>query len=136
MIATGVRTDATAASVDEIFKELREIKADRPVTEKELSYFQDGRARGFPAAFESTSGLLGVLSTLVVNDLPDDTLTRYVSEVRAQTTESISKASQLVDTDAVVIVVVGDRAVIEQPLRDAGYQVVLVDDQGKTLATP
>ena len=53
-IASGVRTDVTAAAVDEIFKEVRGM-VDKPVSAEELQKAKDSLANSLPGAFESSA---------------------------------------------------------------------------------
>ena len=53
-----------------------------------------------------------------------DYFQKYPSLLAAETPASLSQAATNTDIERLVIVVVGDRAVIEKPLQGLGYQVV------------
>jgi hypothetical protein len=53
-----------------------------------------------------------------------DYFQKYEGLLAAETPASVSQAAATTDVDHLVIVVVGDRAAIEEPLHGSGYQVV------------
>lgn len=131
--STGVKSDTTAASVVELVKEVREIGTTRPPTDAEIDEIQDFVIKRFPSGFEGTSDMLGRLQILAVNDLPEDYFTTYVRQVQAVSREQVRAQSARINPDALLIVVVGDKAVVEQPLKDAGFKVMAIDRDGKVI---
>ncbi len=73
-------------------------------------------------AFNSNGGALGRLIDLVLHDLPLDGAARELSALQALTPAVVaSRSATLIHpTDGLTIVIVGDRAQIEAPLRALG----------------
>jgi zinc protease len=112
-IASGVRTDVTAAAVDEIFKEVRGM-VDKPVSAEELQKAKDSLANSLPGAFESSANAVNNFSNVFIYNLGLDYYTRYAEQVNAVTPDQALVVSKkyLVPANMVVIAV-GDRAKIE-----------------------
>ena len=77
-VASGVRTDVTAAAVGEIFKEVRGM-VDKPVSADELQKAKDSLANSLPGAFESSANAVGNFSNVFIYDLGLDYYTRYAA---------------------------------------------------------
>lgn len=115
----GVQTDKTADALKEFFNELNAIL--RPVPADELARFRNYAALGFAGEFETSSQLAGKLEEVAVYGLPDDVFSTYVGAVQAVTSADLTRvAKQYLLLDRMAVVVVGDRATIEAPIRAAG----------------
>ncbi len=115
----GVQTDKTAEALKEFFNELNAIL--RPVPDDELARFKNYAALGFAGEFETSSQLAGKLEEVAVYGLPDDVFSKYVGAVQAVTSADLTRvAKQYLLLDRMAVVVVGDRATIEAPIRAAG----------------
>jgi predicted Zn-dependent peptidase len=128
--SAGVQADKTAESLREFFNELNAIR--QPVPADELERAKTLNALGFPAAFETTSGMASNLISLVVYNLPESFFAEYVSRIRAVTAADVERAAkQYLQPDRFAVVVVGDLKQIEKPIRDANLgpvRVVTVDE--------
>ena len=112
-ISAAVRNDVVAASLTEIFYELDKLRS-LPVPEAELLDAQNYLTGVFSMGLATQSGLLSQISTLALNDLPDDYLETYREKVRALEPEDVMSAARTYfDSANIQIVVVGDRAQIE-----------------------
>ncbi len=113
-----VQTERTGESVVEIIKELRGISGTRPMTSAELTASKGNLIKGFPQDFQSYSGVAGQLTQLVKFGLPLDEWISYVSKVGTITGEVATRAGKNhIQPDALLIVVVGDRATVESQLK-------------------
>jgi predicted Zn-dependent peptidase len=128
--SAAVQTDKTVESLQEFFKELDGMR--KPVPDGELTKAKNLEALGFPAGFETTTGMAGNLSELVIYGLPESFFSEYVPKIRAVTAADVERAAkQYLLTDRFAVVVVGDLAKIEKPIRDANLgpvRVVTVDE--------
>jgi zinc protease len=128
--AAGVQTDKTAESLHEFFKELDGVH--QPVPADELAREKNLVALGFPGTFETTSGMAGHLADLVIYGLPETLFNDYVPKIQAVTAADVERAAkQYLQTDRFAIVVVGDLAKIERPIRDANLapvKIVTIDE--------
>ncbi len=112
-VSAAVRNDVVAASLTEIFYEIDRLRA-LPVPETELLDAQNYLTGVFSMGLATQSGLLSQISTLALNDLPDEYLETYREKVRALKPEDVlSAARTYFDSANMQIVVVGDRKQIE-----------------------
>ena len=136
--SAGVFTNVTKESVAEFMKELRGVRGEIPITEKELEFSKQAIIRGFPRGFETPGQMANRLSDVVLYDLPDDYFNSYIQKVRAVTLDDVQRvANRYLDPAKMAIVVVGDRKVIEPGLRSlepVGTTVTFVDTEGKPVA--
>jgi zinc protease len=112
-VSAAVRNEVVAASLTEIFYELDKLRSV-PVPESELLDAQNYLTGVFSMGLATQSGLLSQISTLALNDLPDDYLETYREKVRALKPEDVMSAARTYfDSANMQIVVVGDRQHIE-----------------------
>ena len=113
----GVRTDATALSVTEIFKEIAGMVA-APMSGEELQKAKDSMVNSLPGAFETSLDSVSSFSNIFVYDLGLDYYTRYAGQVHAVTAvQALDVARRYLVPEELVVIAVGDRAVIEEDLR-------------------
>jgi zinc protease len=114
-----VQADKTAPAVSEVFKELDRIQT--PASEDEVARARSYAALGFAAEFETTGQVAGHLVDQVVFDLPDGFFEAFVPKALATDAAALQSAARAaIDTGAIVVVVVGDRKTVEEPLRALG----------------
>lgn len=112
----GVETDKTAEALKEFFNELSGIR--KPVPSEELTRAKNYLALGFPSQFETTSDISRRLEEVIVYDLPSDYFETYVENIQAVTSASVQRAAErYVQPEKFVVVVVGDTALVEAPIR-------------------
>ena len=117
--------DKTVESLTEFFKEVDGMRA--PVPDDELSRGKNLEALSFPGTFETTGDMTGQLADLVVYNLPDTFFNEYVPKIQAVTAADLQRtANRFLQSNAFVVVVAGDLAKIEQPIRAANFGVVTV----------
>jgi predicted Zn-dependent peptidase len=131
----GVFTNVTKESVSEFLKELRGIRGEIPVTERELEYAKQGILRGFPRGFETPVQIADRLGQVVLYNLPDDYFNNYGARVRAVTLKDITRvAIRYLDPSRMAILVVGDRKAVEPGLRSLGIgdsSITYLDAEGR-----
>ena len=110
--ASNVQTDKTSEAVREFMNEFAAIR--KPVPAEELAKAKNYLALGFPGEFETATDLSQQLESLVVYGLPDDYFSKYMNSVQAVSGDAVLKAATAhLVPDRLLIVVVGDRKVIE-----------------------
>jgi zinc protease len=120
-----VQTDKTSESLREFFNELREIRD--PVASDELTKAKNYVALGFPGSFETIGDLSSQLEQLVVHGLPDDYYAAFVKNIQAVSAAEVQKAAATyIQPDRFLVVVVGDRKVIEPGIQKLGLGPVRV----------
>lgn len=128
-IFAAVRNDVVAATLTEIFYELDRMRS-LPVPENELADARNYLCGLFSLGLGSQNGLLGQLSTVAINGLPEDYLETYRDKVRALSAEDVLAAARAyLDSANMQLVVVGERAKIEAQAALFG-EVEVYDAQG------
>ena len=131
-VSAAVRNDVVAASLTEIFYELDKLRS-LPVPGAELADAQNYVAGIFSMGLATQEGLLSQFSTVELNELPADYLETYREKVRAVTSEEmLATARTYLDSANMQIVVVGERAQIEEQAKLFG-PVEVFDAQGNKL---
>jgi zinc protease len=130
-----VQADKTKESVAEVAKELRGIRAERPVTTDELAQAQNTQTLTLPGEWETMNAVAFSLSNIVRFGLPDTFYDTYADRVRALTVRDMAAvAPKLVQPDHAVWVVVGDRAKIEAGIRELNLgEIRYIDADGQVL---
>lgn len=120
------------AALVEFMKELKGIAGARPITDDELATAKDALVQRLPGTFASVAGINSAITSLWVQGLPEDYYQQYAKNVRAVTRADVLRvAKQYVDVDHLAIVIVGDRAAIEAPLKATGIApITMLDDYG------
>jgi predicted Zn-dependent peptidase len=122
------RAEIIAASTDsalvEFLKELNGIRDTIPVDELEKAkqYMQ----LQLPNAFEATADIAAQLVPVALYDLPLDYYNNYAQSVNAVSQSDAARVSNsYIKPESMVVVMVGDRSVVEPLLRQMGirYQV-------------
>ncbi|MES1924523.1 pitrilysin family protein [Salinisphaera sp. T31B1] len=122
-----VQGDKTAPAIDEMRRELSDIRGERPVIDSELSAAQANLTRSLPGDNETTPALASTLTQSVIYDLPDDYYDSYVQRIRGLDSAQLTQAArQMIDADALTWVVVGDLDEIESSIRALGWGKVEV----------
>jgi zinc protease len=134
-IASGVRTDVTAAAVGEIFKEVRGM-VDKPVSAEELQKAKDSLANSLPGAFESSANAVNNFSNVFIYNLGLDYYSRYAEQVNAVTPDqALAMSKKYLVPANMVVIAVGDRAKIEPELRKLNLGAVEIRDaEGKPVS--
>ena len=131
-VSAAVRNDVVAASLTEIFYEMDKLRS-LPVPAAELADAQNYLSGVFSMGLATQDGLLSQLSTVALNELPDDYLETYRAKVRALSPEDLlATARKYLDSANMQIVVVGDRAQIESQAALFG-ELETYDAQGKRM---
>src|SRR5262249_11319665 len=131
-----VVTAKTDAALIEFMKELKGIAGSRPVTDEELATAKDGLIQRLPDQFASVTAISAAITGLYVQGLPEDYYQQYAKNVSAITREDVvSVAKRYIDLDHLAIVIVGDRAAIETPLKATNIApITLLDIEGNLIA--
>ena len=113
-----VRADVTAPAMTELFKELEGIHT-RPLTDAELRMAKDFVIRSMPGDFESAYGVNRELQDLWIFDLPADYYAKLPAQIETVTSADAERAAgEYVKPENLLVIAVGDKAKIENGLRD------------------
>jgi zinc protease len=123
--AADVQTQSTAEALAELMKELQRIAT--PATPEEVDRARNYLALGYAEEFETNAQVATKVAEQLVYGLADDFYSTFVPRALAVGPAEIQRAaSGAVDASRAVIVVVGDRKVIEPKLRALGLGPVVV----------
>lgn len=115
-----VTTADTGASLKEIFYEIDRLQSEPPSVD-ELEGVRNYVAGNFVLQNSSRVGIINQLSLLDFHGLPTSYLSDYVSKVHAVTPEKVQEiARKYIQDDKAIIVLVGDRKIIEEQVKDFG----------------
>jgi zinc protease len=130
----GIRTDATAPAVSEIFKELDRIHT-APLTADELKLAKGSFSLSLAGLFETSERTAGTVGNLFTYDLPLDYYRQLPSRIDAVTPEDVQRvATQYVHPDMSIVVAAGDRAKIEPELKKLSIGTIeIVDYDGNPI---
>jgi zinc protease len=114
--AAGVQTDKTGESVREFFNEFDAIRQSVPADE--LRRGKNLITLSFPGTFETTGSMAARLADLVIYGLPDTYFNEYTAKIQAVTAADLERvAKQYIQPDHFAVVIIGDLAQIEAPLK-------------------
>ena len=115
-----ITTDVTGPAIEEIFKEIDRLQNEPPAAE-ELEGIQNYMAGTFVLQNSSRGGIIGQLSFLDLHGLDAFYLTNYVNNVHAVTPAVVQQMTQQhLRAEDMMIVIVGDKAQIEQQVASFG----------------
>jgi predicted Zn-dependent peptidase len=115
-VGTDVQTDKTGPAVGEVFKELERILV--PATPEEVERARNYAALGYAGDFETSAQVAQRMVDKVVYGLPDGFYEAFVAQALATDAAALQKAARAtIDPKRIALVVVGDRAKVEAPLR-------------------
>jgi predicted Zn-dependent peptidase len=125
--------DMTAGKTDlalvEFMKELRGITGAKPITDEELTTAKDALVQRLPATFASVGGINAAITNIWTQSLPDDYYQQYAKAIAAVTKNDVLRVARTyIDVDHLAIVIVGDRASIEAPLKATAIAPIAVLD--------
>ncbi len=127
-VGAGVRTDATAPSVTEIYNEIKKMK-DVEVTLDELTLGKDSLVRSMPGRFETTAQTVDSFATLFVYNLGLDYYSKYIERVGTLDAAGVHAAARKhLVPERMLVVAVGDRQKIEADLMKLNLGAMEVRD--------
>jgi predicted Zn-dependent peptidase len=127
VLQTSVGTEVTMPAIREAFRELEQIRTDRPVTADELALARASVTQGYPRGFETAQQVARGVASLALHNLPDTYFEEFVPRVEAVTRDDIARvASHYLDPARMVTLVVGDHDRIGQDLPALGFGEPLV----------
>ncbi len=134
--STSVRANVTADALLEIFDELQAVAENqRPLTDQEIQTARQAEHLASPERFETLERLAEATVRLVTERLPTDYWHQLERQLSQLSTEEVRKvAHKLTARNDRVVLVVGDRRIIEEPLRSiAGNPIRWLSPDGTVL---
>lgn len=114
--SSSVQTDVTGPALGEFFNEFKKMR--QPIPEADLTRGKNYVALGYAGDFETNESIAAALAELVTFQLPDTYFNSYVDKALAVTKKGVEAAAKkYITPDNMLIVVVGDRAKIEEGVK-------------------
>ena len=135
-VGAGVRVDATAPAVTEIFNEVRKMK-DVQVSADELSLGKDSLVRSMPGRFETSAQAADSFSTVFVYALGMDYYSKYIERLGSiDGPAAHAAARKYLVPERLLVVAVGDRQKIEADLKKLNLGTIEYRDVEGRVVTP
>jgi len=126
-----VQTDVTQEAVKEIIDEFTKLHSDRPIGKDEFDRAKEGILKGMPSNFETNSQMMSSLVGIAAHDLQDDYFRHSLESIESlQRNDILDAAKTHVNPGNLVIVVVGDKATIENGLSEIQSPITICDFYG------
>lgn len=119
-VSTAVRTDATADAVADIANIV--AAASGSITDDEVAMAVRAATQSAPLGYERAEAVVGRVELLVSQQLPLDHVDANLGRIRAVTTADANAAwRDVIDPQALTVVVVGDAGAVRDGLSAVGY---------------
>ena len=130
-----VQTDKTKESLAEVNKEIHGILNDRTVTAEELARIQSNETLSLPGSRETIRSVGSSIMDLLQYGWPDNYYDTMAGKIRALKTGDLDAAAkQVIHPEGMVWVVIGDRAKIEQGVKELNLgKMRFIDADGKPI---
>jgi len=127
LIYAPVQTDQTGPSIAALRDDISTFLGGKGVTAEELSRTIDGSVRELPGDFETSSALMGAMSSNVLYHRPDNYYETLASRYRALTAAQLDAAAKAaIDPSKLTWVVIGDAAKVKPQLDALGMPIEVV----------
>jgi zinc protease len=134
-VSTGVKANTTDSSLVEIFNEIKKYKT-KGITDEELNYTKNSISLSEALKYETNGQKAGFLKRIVEFNLEKDYLEKQKNILKSATKTFINAtAAKYLTDDKMVIVVVGNRDVVLEPLKKLGYDIDEYNGQGTFVIT-
>ena len=131
--SASVRTDTTADSVVQFINEITNYR-DNGITAAELQFTKDAIGQSEARDYETPGQKARLLDQIITYDLEADFVKQQQTVISALTAEQVQElAREHLPVEKMKILVVGDKAVIEDSLLALGYPIVELDEEGNPL---
>jgi len=129
----GVRTDSTLASIQEFMKEMDGFNTDGP-REDEVSFTKSAIGQSEARQYETPRQKIDILSRMATYDLDPSYLDDRKGVLAGlDLNASKTMAADLLDTDEMIVLVVGDKETVFEDLKTLDMPIVEMDADGNVL---
>jgi predicted Zn-dependent peptidase len=131
-------TNKSDSALIEFMKQLKGAEGSVPFTDDEMSQGRAALIQSLPSRFSSVNATASSISSLYTEGLPTTYYQDFAKHIDAITKdEMVQAAKKYIDLNRLNIVIVGDKAAIEDPLRKTGIApIVILDRDGKRVIIP
>jgi len=127
VVYSEVGSDVTKEALTEFFNEFKDITGEKPLSKVELADARSTIIKSYPQDFSDVGSIAQSIAKMVSGNVPLDEWNTYVQRIETLTDDEIQQAAKnYIRPDKMVVIVVGDRAKIEEGLRELGYGDVII----------
>jgi len=131
--SASVRADSTADSIVQFMTEITQFR-DQGITPEELAFTKNAIGQSEALDYETPGQKSRLLRQIIEYDLDRDFVSRQQQIINNLTVERVNAlAQEHLPVEEMVLVVVGDKMLIEDSLVDLGYNIVELDTEGQPL---
>ena len=114
------------------------VQGDMPFTNDEVTVGKESLIQSLPSRFSTVNGIAAAISSIYTQDLPETYFRDFASKIDAVTKDDLTRvAKKYIDVDHMNLVIVGDRASIEGPLKATGIAPIqILDVEGHPVLVP
>jgi zinc protease len=129
----GIVTAKTDSALIDFMAELQGVQGGKPFTADEIAQGKESLIQSLPSRFAGVSAASGAISSIYTQGLSEKYWQEYAANISAVTADDLVRvAKKYLDLERFNLVIVGDRATIEEPLRKTGIApIVFLDIAGK-----
>lgn len=133
-VSADVKSETTGASIQEVFKELRDVCGARPLSDAERNDAVEGMLLGYPLDFDSVSSAGYRLASLPLRNRAADYWTTWPSNIKAITTARANEAARpYCDPGSYSVIIAGDKKTLLPELKALKLEVIELDRDGLPL---
>jgi len=132
MVVAPVQSDRTLDAMREVRQEILDVAGARPVVGEEFDSIQRNQLSALAGRFATLDSLINAASELVTTGRSPEYWYGYAGNMRELTPDDLARAAKrFIRPGELTWVVIGDLALIEPALRDAGFgEIVRLDANG------
>lgn len=114
------------------------VQGEMPFTDDELTVGKESLIQSLPGRFATVNGIATAISSIYTQDLSETYFKDYATKINAVTRDDLVRvAKKYLDVDHMNLVIVGDRASIEGPLKATGIAPIqILDVEGRPILVP
>ena len=134
----GIVSAKTDSALIGFMTHFKGVQGEMPFTDDEVKQGKESLIQSLPGRFATVNGIAAAISSLYTQDLPETYFKDYAAKIGAVTRSDLTRvAKKYIDVDHMTLVIVGDRASIEAPLRATGIAPIqLLDVEGRPVLVP
>jgi predicted Zn-dependent peptidase len=133
----GIVSAKTDSALMAFMTQFKGVRGDIPFTDDEVKQGKEWLIQMLPGRFSTVSGLSSAISSIYAQGLPESYYKTYAANINAVTKSDLVRvAKKYIDLDHMNLVIVGDRATIEGPLKATGIAPIqILDVEGRPVVT-
>ncbi|CAN5397456.1 hypothetical protein BH09GEM1_BH09GEM1_27860 [soil metagenome] len=114
------------------------VQGAMPFTDDEVTVGKESLIQSLPSRFSTVNGIAAAISSIYTQDLPETYFKDFAAKIDAVTRDDMVRvAKKYIDVDHMNLVIVGDRASIEGPLKATGIAPIqILDVEGRPVLVP